>query len=162
MQQSCYTECQEGALDMNFDPATLNRINQIVGGVTLVIGLALLLGGGYWIERQREFIAKSVVAEGRVIENQREQWSDSKSSHTSYRAIVSFTDQRGQVITYRDKIAFNPPSFTVGQSVQIFYDPQDPQRAMIDRGQKNYLIPVIACALGGLFILGSLQRLFRR
>lgn len=145
---------------MSLDTATMDRIRRGMSAVSLLFGLALLLGGGYFLERQREFIARSVAAEGRVIENERVRGRS--SSRSSYRAIVRFTDQRGEPVLYHDSIAFNPPSFSVGQSVTIFYDPQNPQDAMIDRGAKNYLIPGIAFGLGALITVSWLPPLFRR
>jgi hypothetical protein len=68
-------------------------------------------------------------------------------------------DQQGQVITHRDFLAFSPPSFNVGQRVKVFYDPQNPQHAMIERGPKNYVIPLVCGAFGGLMIGGGQQRL---
>ena len=150
---------------MSLDAATMDRIRQGMTTVSLLFGLALLLGGGYFLERKREFIARSVAAEGRVIENERVQWTANNgrsSSRSSYRAIVRFTDQHGEPVVYHDRVAFNPPSFSVGRSVTIFYDPQNPQMAMIDRGAKNYLIPGIAFGLGALITLSWLPRLFRR
>lgn len=145
---------------MSLDAATMDRVRQGITTVSLLFGLTLLLGGGYFLERQREFIARSVSAQGRVIENERVRGRS--SSRSSYRAIVKFTDHHGEPVLYHDGIAFNPPSFHVGESVTIFYDPQNPQRAMIDRGAKNYLIPGIAFGLGGLITLSWLPRLFRR
>ena len=81
---------------------------------------------------------------------------------TSYQAVVKFTDQRGQIVIYPDKFGFSRASFSVGQRVRIFYDPQNPEHAMIDRGQKNYVIPGIVCTFGGLMLLGGLQRLMKR
>ena len=145
---------------MSLDAATIDRIRQGMTVVSLLFGLALLLGGGYFLERQRDFIARSVTAEGWVIENERVRGRS--SSRSSYRAIVRFTDQHGEPVVYHDRIAFNPPSFSVGQSVTVFYDPQNPQMAVIDRGAKNYLIPGIAFGLGALITVSWLPRLFRR
>jgi hypothetical protein len=60
-------------------------------------------------------------------------------------------------VTLADKFAFNNPSFRPGQAVIVFYDPQHPQRAMLDRGWKNYL-PFLFCAIvAGLMLRGGLQ-----
>jgi hypothetical protein len=150
---------------MGFDAATIEKIRRGVPAVSLLFGFALLGGGGYFVERQREFIANSLAAEGRVIQNEEVRWTSNNgrgSSRTSYRATVSFTDRRGQAFTHRDSIAMNPPSFSVGQTVIILYDPGNPANAMIDRGAKNYLISGIAFGLGALITLSWLPRLFRR
>ena len=151
--------------DMAFDAATIARINRVFRAFALTAGLAVLLGGGYWMHRNHldEFLAKRAVAEGQVIENREEHWSEANSvrSHTSYRAIVRFTDQRGQDFTYSDAIAFNPASFYVGERVKVFYDPLNPQHAMIDRGEKNYVIPLVCVTFGGLMVIGGLQGLLK-
>jgi hypothetical protein len=41
----------------------------------------------------------------------------------------------------------------------VFYDPQEPQHAMIDRGEKNYVIPGIVLIFGVFMVAGGLQRL---
>jgi Protein of unknown function (DUF3592) len=101
-----------------------------------------------------------------VVENRSKQVYPGTGSrmlpYTSYQAVVRFTDQQGQTVIYADKFGFNPPSFRVGQNVRVFYDPQNPQHAIIDRGPKNYVIPLVCGVFGGIMILGSLQRLSKR
>ena len=130
--------------------------------------MAFILGGGFFIHHNHldEFMLKPAVAEAEVVENRSEQVYPGTGSrtlpYTSYQAIVRFTDQQGQTVTYADKFGFSRPSFMVGQKVRIFYDPQNPQHAMTDRGPKNYAIPFVCAVFGGLTILGSLQRLSKR
>jgi Protein of unknown function (DUF3592) len=88
-------------------------------------------------------------------------WEAGGSIKTFYRAMVRFNAQGGSETTVGDWIALRPPSFSVGQGVTVFYDPEDPQHAMIDRGWKNYAVPGIPAAMGFLMILGGLQRLRR-
>ena len=153
---------------MPLDSAFLGQINRAFGVIGLVAGLAFILGGGFFIHHNHldEFMLHSAVAEAEVVENRAKQVYPGTGSrtlpYTSYQAIVRFTDQQGQTVTYADKFGFNPPSFRVGQKVRIFYDPQKPQHAMIDRGPKNYVIPLVCGVFGGLMILGSLQRLSKR
>jgi hypothetical protein len=147
---------------MNLGAATVGGINRAVGAVGLVVGFGILLAGGYWIHHNHldEFLAKPASAEGQVVENKRlDNFRRGYRVGTSYLAIVQFTDRNGQTVLHRDWVGFNPPAFYVGQHVEIFYDPQDPQVAMIDRGAKNYCLPGFLCGFGGLAVLGSLQRL---
>jgi hypothetical protein len=136
--------------------------------IALLAGLAILGGGGLWMHRNYldEFlvlIAKSKTADGTVVENRPVQVFFSSSSRklpfTAYRAIVHFNDNNGQLIKLNDHLAFNPPSFNVGQKVRVLYDPDDAQHAMIDRGPKNFVIPAICLLFGGLMVLGGSQRL---
>jgi hypothetical protein len=152
--------------DMPLVPTLEIRINRIIGVVGLLVGLVLLLGGSFVIHQHHldEFLFKRAVAEGQVVENRRREihprtGGNSDLPFTTYHAIVRFTDQRGQLVTYSDEFGFSNPSFHVGQTVTIFYDPQNSQHAMIDRGLKNFIVPGICFIFGGLMVLGSLQRL---
>src|SRR5437762_8065010 len=137
---------------MPLDSAFLGQINRAFGVIGLVAGLAFILGGGFFIHHNHldEFMLKPAVAEAEVVENRVKQVYPGTGSrtlpYTSYQAVVRFTDQQGQTVTYADKSGFSRPSFMVGQKVRIFYDPQNPQHAMIDRGPKNYAIPFV-CAV---------------
>jgi Protein of unknown function (DUF3592) len=160
-----YSESTVSSRNVQIDAATLGAVNRAFGVVGLLVGLALLFGGAYFVHHAHldEFlglIAKSQTAEGTVIEN-RPVASARTVPHTSYQAIVAFADQNGRPVMLPDQIAFSPPSFRVDQKVRVFYDPQNPQHAMIDRGRKNFIIPGICLVFGGLIVLGSIQRLTR-
>ena len=147
---------------LRLDAATLGGINRAVGYIGLVVGLVILLGGGWFIHRNHldQFLLKSSVAEGQVVENQRvDSYRHGSWSGSSYRAVVHFADHSGEIVKVQDWVSFKPPAFWVGQRVKIFYDPKNPQYAMIDRGPKNYLLLAIVCVFGGLMVLGGFQRL---
>jgi hypothetical protein len=128
-----------------------------------------LLGGAYFLRRTHldEFVFKRALAEGRVVENRSKQVSPRRTNGTSdlsfvsYHAIVQFPSRDGRTVTHEDVLGFSSPSFGVGQEVTVFYDPEEPEHAMIDRGAKNLVIPGICLVFGGLSILGSCQRLAR-
>jgi hypothetical protein len=151
---------------MNLEAADVRAIGPMirraVGAIGLIVGLIFLLGGGFWIHRNHldQFVLKPAVAEGQVVENQQvDSYRHGVRSRTSYRAIVQFTDRHGQSVKLPDWISFEPPAYYVGQRVNVFYDPQNSQSAMIDRGAKNYFLLVLFGGFGGLMVLGSVQRL---
>jgi hypothetical protein len=147
---------------ISLGPARLALINRVVGFVGLIAGLTLVVVGGFWLHRQHldQFLLRPLSAYGRVIENRRvDSYRNGQRSGTSYRAVVNFTAQDGQQVTLSDWISFKPPAFFVGQFVLVLYDARNPQSAMIDRGAKNYYLPAFCYGVGGLMVLGSLQRL---
>ena len=150
------------------DPGIGSAVNRIVAAIALVAGLTFILGGGYVIHHNHldEFVLHPAVAEGKVVENRSKQVYPGTGSRmlpfASYQAIVRFTDRQGQTVTYADAFGFSSSSFQVGQKVRIFYDPQTPQHAMIDRGLKNLVIPLVCAVFGGLMIRGGVQRLSNR
>jgi hypothetical protein len=144
-------------------------IDRVVAVVGLVAGVLILLGGAYFLRRTHldEFVFRRAVAQGRVVENRSKQVSPRRTNgisdlpFVSYHAMVQFPSGDGQTVTHEDVLGFSRPSFRVGQEVTVFYDPKEPQHAMIDRGVKNFVIPGICLIFGGLSILGSCQRLAR-
>jgi hypothetical protein len=144
------------------EPAGLAAVSRAMIAISLAVGAAFILVGGWWIHRfhMDEFIFNRAIAQGRVIENRPVQVASSSRflGGTSYRAIVRFRAQDGREVTLGDWVTFTPPSFSVGQVVGVFYDPGEPEHAMIDRGWKNYLPPGIPGVMGLLMILGGVQR----
>ena len=142
------------------DPAVISAINLVLVVISLAVGSAFILVGGWFVHRfhMDEFIFGRATAQGRVVENYP---GRGVSGDPTYFAIVYFRTQDGRDVTIDDWIAWNPPSFRVGQSVTLFYDPDDPQHALIDRGWKNYLPLGIPGVMGFLMILGGIQRLLR-
>jgi hypothetical protein len=153
-----------GAVTLNSrlrEPALAAAINLAMVVISLVVGAAFIVVGGWYVHRfhMDEFIFGRTTAQGRVIENHP---SGEVSGKTTYMAIVYFKAQDDRDVTIDDWLGMNPPSFRVGQSVTLFYDPDDPQHAMIDRGWKNYLPLGIPGGMGFLMILGGIQRLRAR
>jgi Protein of unknown function (DUF3592) len=151
---------------VRLDAATVRRVGRVFGALALALGLAAAGTSGYWIVRLRTFEARAETTEGKVIVNEPVDWSSESSSgtgttfHTSYRAIVRFADRSGRGVTYSDFLAFDPPSFSVGDRVKVLYDPQHPERAMIDRGKKVLFALLAICAFGAFLVVAGTRRLF--
>ena len=129
--------------------------------VLAVAGLALLIGGSIWLERDVTFLSRSVAGEGRVIRND---VSSSSGSSSSYHAVVLFTDRLGRRIEFRDAVGTSPPWYATGDTVKVFYLPNDPGRSMIDRGVWNWLVALLTAFGGAGLLLVSARgyRLYRQ
>src|SRR5215470_4214235 len=133
---------------LHIDSVTLSCVNRAFGLMGLLVGLTFVIGGAYFIHRHHldqflSLMANSAATDGTVIENRPVEVHPSLNSrtlpYTSYQAIVDFADRTGQSIRLADLIAFNPPSFRVGQHVRIFYGPGNPRHAMVDRAGRTSL-----------------------
>ena len=63
-----------GAVKIRIDATTLRAVNRVFGVIGLLVGLAFLFAGGFWIHHQHldaflGLIAKSESAAGQVVEN---------------------------------------------------------------------------------------------
>jgi hypothetical protein len=150
---------------VTLDPRIARRISRALGALALLVGVALAGAGGYWLERLVVFKASAIATEGTVLRNDQVDWSSQSASgmgtsfHTSYRAIVRFTDRAGRGMVYADFFAFNPPSFQVGDRVRVLYDSRRPERALVDRGSTVLYVLLGICAFGAFIALSGVRRL---
>ena len=123
-----------------------------------IIGACLLAGAIYLYIDKQAFLEKAETAQGTVIEMIPKRSKDS----TTYSPVVSFTTKSGQQINYTSSTSSNPPSYDVGENVQIFYDPANPNDAEINGFFSLWLGVIILGFIGIVFFLiGSLGVLFR-
>jgi hypothetical protein len=71
----------------------------------------------------------------------------------TYRPNVRFTTQSGQTEIYNSSFGSSPPAYKVGETVTIFYRPDNPQKATI-KGEGAVLRFVFAGIGGGIIIFG--------
>lgn len=119
---------------------------KIVLGVFIGVGLAMLLGAAALGIRMHTFLGSAVRTTGTVIALER---SRSNGSVT-YRPVVSF-DTPGGPIEYRASSSSNPPSYTRGETVTIFYAADKPERAEIDGLFSLWGAPLVIGLMGLVF-----------
>lgn len=121
--------------------------------VVLLLGGSLIAGGGYMWNRTGALLHSGVRAEGEVTSLEASRGANS----TSYYPHIAFVGQDGARHSFKDGIGSNPPLYKVGEKLHVIYDPTHPDRAMVDRGIWNRLIPWGLIA-GGLGIIAAFFR----
>lgn len=121
-----------------------------VGPTFTLIGL-LSLGAAIYLGIQRaNFLETAITARGEVV-NLIEKRSD--DSYVYY-PVVEFTLPGSfDVLTFQHDSGSNPPSYTIGEQVQVLYDPENPQNAIIDAGLWNWMATGLVSTLGLLFTM---------
>ncbi len=132
---------------------TLNVLRLVFSA--LAVGLIIF---GLFTMRETSRSRGWVRAGGRVISSSVNEYAGKGS--TSYRPIVVYSYSVGAARYMSSRISFRPHGTTdrneaariagrygVGTSVDVFYDPQDPEQAVLERGVNPWL-PLIA---GGAF-----------
>jgi len=110
-------------------------------------GLAMLAGALVWYESVRTFMAQASTAQGTVVDLVRSRSSDS----TTYRPVVRFRTPEGQLVEFVSNAGSNPPSYSKGEQVEVFYKPSEPRNAKINGFFSLW---------GGLLIVGGLGAAF--
>jgi hypothetical protein len=68
-----------------------------------------------------------------------------------YSPVYRFRTLEGQEIEAGENLRTNPPQFKVGQTIDVLYDPDNPQKARIKKWFNLYFLPALLGFLGLLF-----------
>lgn len=134
---------------------------------TLGIGFAafglLFAGiGGWFFWSDQQLAAKGVQTTGTVIDLSRSRDSD---GDVTYRPVVEFVDQSGTRHEFVSKVGSSSPGVSRGESVEVIYDPWEPNDAMLDTFSQRFLFPLVFGGFGLIFAgvgFGFLIAKFRR
>ena len=113
-----------------------------------VIGLGLLAGAAALALNTRGFIATAKQTEGLVTELIEKRDSDGS---VTYKPVVAFMADNGVLVNFTSSFSSNPPSYHVGEKVEVLYAPDDPNDARIRGFGSLWLAPVILGGIGTVF-----------
>ncbi len=135
-------------MEINLDYRKSRRARKSGGWVLALIGMGAVAGGLFMGVNRYEFIQTALPGQGEVVDL-RESRSD--DSYTYY-PIVDFSPEGSfELYTFEHGVGSNPPSYRVGDEVDVLYNPDDPGDAIIDQGIFNYLFSVIIIGFGIIF-----------
>lgn len=120
-----------------------------MGGPIYVILFGLVFYGiGFGLSyRQRSMERQGIEAQGEVVSFVQSCDDDG----CTYAPVVRFQNQDGRSVSYESSYSSSPPAYDVGESVQVFYSPENPEKAVI-KGEGRVL-RLIFTIIGGLIII---------
>jgi len=101
----------------------------------------------FWL-RTRAFLGNAQKAQGTVL---RMVYSSDSEGSGGYSPEYTFRTMSGQVIEVTDRMSSNPPQFKEGQIIDVLYDPENPNRARINKWFNLYFAPMLLGFLGLVF-----------
>ena len=118
--------------------------------VLLVIGPLLMFPGVYFIASAYSFSARSASTAGTVIAM--------SPGSTQSPTVEYFVDNCRFV--HKSNVSSSPPRYSIGDAVELVYDPDDPQSAAINSFVQRWLLP-LACVMGGFWttVVGLVVRM---
>lgn len=129
----------------------------IIKYITALIGLACFVSAWFAFKNSSAFIDRAEKVEGEVIEMIR---SRSGESYT-YKPVVEFTAPSGEQIEFASSSSSNPPSYAVGELVDVLYDPDDPHNALIAGSFSLWFLSILL-SIFAFFFAGTSAGLFGR
>jgi hypothetical protein len=129
------------------------------------VGILLLFSAAGLFIHEQNFLKKAHMATGKVIELGRSVSSSKSSKSVSYYPVVSFNTAEGKPFTFSSSLSSNPPSYSVGEEVTVYYLPENPQEAEIKGFFSQWLAVIISGFLGLLFSsigIGTLRHFIQK
>jgi len=117
----------------------------------------MLVGTLFLLKNTTSFLATSITSQGTVIDMETRRSSSSSGSGSSskksktYAPVIRFTDKSGNSYSFTSSTSSNPPSYSIGESIEVLYNPVSPSDAKI----KGFF-----SIWGGILILGILGIVF--
>jgi hypothetical protein len=100
----------------------------VVAGTFSLIGAGMLWGATLFYSNTSTFLEEAITAPGTVVDLVASHSRDS----TTYRPSVEFTSRSGAPASFVSSTGSNPPSYSVGQKVEVLYRPTNPRDARIN------------------------------
>lgn len=119
----------------------------------LFIGIGIIfviLGVGFRYSTV-QFIERANTTEGLVVR---------LVGDTQKSPVVRFHLPNGEAVTFESSLSTRPPRYEVEEKVMVYYDPEDPENAMIDGWMEEWFATIVFGGMGSLFALISIGAFF--
>jgi len=108
--------------------------------------LGLLVGAVWAYFSQQRKMESRISATGTVVELTERITASGRSSMIC--PVIEFTIPSGEKIRFTSEFGSRPAGHKVGQSLNVRYDPVDPQKAEIESTMTLWLVPLILAFMG--------------
>ena len=114
-----------------------------------IVGLGMLIAAYFIFSNTQVFLNDSLKTEGIVVDLVRSRSSDS----VTYRPVVEFKTNGGSIIEFMSSSGSNPPSYSMGEMVEVLYRENFPEKAKINSFFSIWGVPTIIGGIGFVFFL---------
>ena len=117
------------------------RSGGILSYLFLAIGIGLLAGAGYAYHTTSSFVAQARKAQGTVV------------ALRSGAPEVKFRTEDGREVRFTSSVSSKPPSYDVGETVEVLYRPDRPEDAEVDALMTLWFGAILLGGMGSVFSL---------
>ncbi|OUL27776.1 hypothetical protein BV378_08385 [Nostoc sp. RF31YmG] len=126
----------------------------VFGSIFAGIGSIFAVTGAIFVINTHSFVGTAESIQGTVIDLKLRSSTDSKGRSSSvYYPVVKFTPSSGEPTIFESSTGSKPPAFSKGQQVEVLYNPQKPNSAMINSWLELWFLPVMFTGMGSIFVL---------
>ena len=117
----------------------------------LLVGTIMLLGSFNFYSKTQDFLEVAITTKGYIIKLIEVNSSDP----ITYKHVFEFSTKNGESINITSSSSSNPPSYSVGEAVEVLYVEASPSEAKINSFFSLWAIPIILGVLGSVFFIIS-------
>ncbi|WP_215398526.1 DUF3592 domain-containing protein [Rheinheimera oceanensis] len=114
-----------------------------------LVGFAMLAGAFFAYNSTSSFLKEAAVADGMVVEL----LASRSDNSITYRPVVQFMSEQGQLIEFVSATGSNPASYSQGEQVEVLYLPTRPSDAKINGFFSLWGVAIILAAIGAVFFI---------
>lgn len=131
----------------------MTKASRIIGVLFILFSILPFGICAYCYTSTSNFLKKAEKTQGTVLDVVERKTSDGKS----YYPVYSFVDVYGTRHKIYSKSGSYPPEYEIGDSIPIFYDPENPEKIKMDSFASLWVGSIIAGVLGLIpFLMGVL------
>lgn len=116
---------------------------KLVGMIFMLVGIGMLIGGGFWLVRDINFIKQADVVQAEITRITERRDSDGDISHTVY---VQY-EYNGE--SFSERLSEYSSSMYEGKSIELYIDPQEPSK--VRYAKMAYFGAIVFLGMGGIF-----------
>ncbi|WP_420151776.1 DUF3592 domain-containing protein [Spirosoma sp.] len=140
------------------------RLGLLFAGLFALVGTVFIIVAYMNWQSTQRIIKTGIETKGVVVDLR--YGRDKKGRTTTAQApVVEFTTSAGKSITYYSQTYTTPAGFAVGETVTLWYLPDDPQESITLEGTEIWILPAVFGGMGIVFsligyplLIGSLRR----
>jgi hypothetical protein len=114
------------------------------------IGALLLLFAGISYFREQRFLETAELTTGTVVDFN---LSSSDDGGNAYCPVIDFTTKGGETGRFYSNVCSSPPSYDIGESVEVLYDPEDVGHAQLNSFWSKFTGALVLGCIGLPFLL---------
>ena len=113
-------------------------------------GLLMLAIAGFLFTKEQSFLARAETVTGTVVDLD---LSSSSDNGSAYCPVIEFDTKAGEPVRYYGNVCSNPPSYDIGDQVDVLYDPQNIRTVQMTGFWSQYTGVIVLSCIGTPFLL---------
>jgi len=127
-----------------------SSIGRLVGKIFMTVGLIMAAVAAYLIYSNQQFERHARSVNGKVVDYQSYISTDSDGSSTMYTPVFEYRFN-GKTYTHVNTSSSSSQEFEVGETVEIWVDPQYPEKVLVNSFMDKWFVPMILGIMGFFF-----------